>query len=73
MDPLKQSQASQAQPIPKRKRTKPENPEKVKKPKVDDMPNLLAQWPSPSKVIFEPLQMKGRLSPQPILPPGIGI
>jgi hypothetical protein len=45
----------------------------VKKPKVEDVPDLLTQWPSLGKVIFESLQIKGRLSPQPILPPGIGI
>src|SRR5581483_10279073 len=58
--------------MPKRK-CKPEKPEKVAKPKVKDVPDLLAQWPSPGKVIFELLRMKGRLSPQLILPPGIGI
>ena len=59
---------------PKRKRQKPEKAEeKRKKPKVEDVPGLLAQWPSPKKVIFQPMVMKGRLSPQPLLPPGAGI
>jgi hypothetical protein len=71
MDSLRQSQALPA--TPKRKHKKPEKPAKAKKPKVEEMPDLLAKWPSPSKVIFEPLQMKGRLSPQPLLPPGVGI
>jgi hypothetical protein len=71
MDSLKQSQALPA--TPKRKRKMAEKPKKVKKPKVEEMPDLLAKWPSLAKVIFEPLQMKGRLSPQPLLPPGVGI
>jgi hypothetical protein len=65
MDPLQASQASQSK--PKRKRKKPEKPEKVKKLKIEDVSDLLAQWPSPGKVIFELLQIKGQLSPQPIL------
>jgi hypothetical protein len=64
MDPLQVSQASQARPTLKRKR---------QRPKVEEVPDLLSQWPSPDKVIFEPLIMKGRLSPQPILPSGVGI
>jgi hypothetical protein len=60
MDSLKQSQALLA--APKRKRKKPEKPKKAKKPKVEEIPDLLAKWHSPSKVIFKPLQMKRRLS-----------
>jgi hypothetical protein len=48
--------------MPKRKCNlckKPEKSEKAKKPKVEEIPDLLAKWPSLSKVIFEPLQMKG--------------
>jgi hypothetical protein len=71
MDFSEQSEALPA--MPKRKRKQPEKPEKPKKPKVEEIPDLLAKWPSPSKVIFEPLQMKGRLSPQPLLPPDVGI
>jgi hypothetical protein len=63
-----ESEALQAQSTSKQ----PKKPKKVK-PKVEELPDLLAQWPSPAKVIFEPLTMKGRLSPQPNLPPGIGI
>jgi hypothetical protein len=71
MDSLKQSQALPT--MPKRKRKKPEKPEKAKKPKVEEIPDLLSKWPPLSKVIFKPLQMKGQLSPQPLLSPGIGI
>jgi hypothetical protein len=59
--------------MPKRKCKKPEKPEKVKKPKAEDVPDLLAQWPSPGKVMFEPLKMKRRLSLQYISPPNVGI
>jgi hypothetical protein len=50
----------------------PKKPEKPKKPKIEEVSGLLPQWLSPENVIFEPLIMKGRLSPQPILPPGVG-
>ena len=66
----------QSQALPatlKRQCKKPAKPEKAKKPKVEELPDLLAKWPSPGKVIFKPLQMKGRLSPQPVIPPGVGI
>ena len=53
MDSLKQSQALPA--TPKRKRKTAEKPEKAKKPKVEEMPDLLAKWPSLGKVIFKPL------------------
>lgn len=65
--------------MPKGKRKKSEKSEKAtkakkgKKPKVEEIPDLLAEWPSPGKVIFKPLRIKGRLSPQPIIPSSIGI
>jgi hypothetical protein len=76
MDPLQPFQASQPQPTPKK--NSPEvreikEPKEPKEPQVEGVPDLLAQWPSPDKVIFETLQIKGRLSLQPILPPSISI
>jgi hypothetical protein len=50
----------------------PKKPEKPKKPKIKKVSGLLAQWPSPENVIFEPLIIKEYLSPQPILPSGVG-
>jgi len=41
--------------MPKRTCKKPENPEKAKKPKIEEIPDLMAKWPSPGKVIFDPL------------------
>jgi hypothetical protein len=50
-------QASQAQSMLK----KPEKPKKVK-PKVEELPDLLAQWSPPEKVIFQPLTILIQLS-----------
>jgi hypothetical protein len=47
--------------------------EKYKKAKIEEVADLLLQWHSPENVIFESFIMKGRLSPQPILTPGVGI
>ncbi|KAB8079434.1 hypothetical protein BDV29DRAFT_164403 [Aspergillus leporis] len=55
-----------------KRRCMPKKPEKPKKPKIKKVSGLLAQWPSPENVIFEPLIIKEYLSPQPILPSGVG-